>query len=141
MPVLRNNKSKKSIDSASISGKAKGNAKVLLVKYMQMARDAKSNNDTIKAEIFFQYAEHYNREINKSKKLDKNRQNEKAKKVNNNNKTDNPKEVNNNKTDNPKEVNSKIKTKKVETKKVETKKELKPKVEFVSSEKVEFIKG
>ncbi len=43
------------------NGKIKGNAIQVHEKYQALARDAISSGDTIKAEYYFQHAEHYHR--------------------------------------------------------------------------------
>ena len=44
--------------------KPRGNAFQVLEKYLVLAQDANSNGDKIKAEGYYQYAEHYQRVIN-----------------------------------------------------------------------------
>tara|TARA_B100001057_G_C22287150_1_gene733078 strand:- start:25 stop:552 length:528 start_codon:yes stop_codon:yes gene_type:complete len=44
--------------------KPKGSATKVLEKYLNLAQDASSNGDRIKAEGYYQYAEHYQRIIN-----------------------------------------------------------------------------
>lgn len=51
-----------SFDSKII--KPRGNAVQVLEKYLVLAQDANSNGDKIKAEGYYQYAEHYQRIIN-----------------------------------------------------------------------------
>ena len=50
--------------SGNFDNKPKGNASKVLERYLSLARDANSNGDKIKAEGFYQYAEHYQRVIN-----------------------------------------------------------------------------
>ena len=49
---------------SNFENKPKGNASKILERYLSLARDASSNGDKIKAEGFYQYAEHYQRVIN-----------------------------------------------------------------------------
>jgi len=44
--------------------KVRGSAQQILDKYIQLARDAQSSNDRVKAEAYLQYAEHYFRVVN-----------------------------------------------------------------------------
>jgi len=81
------------------NGKIKGNAIQVHEKYQALARDAISSGDTIKAEYYFQHAEHYHR-VHKTTTL----QNEKS-------------------TKNEKENSQKNNNEKIETK-VETKTEI-----------------
>ena len=46
--------------------KPRGNALQVLEKYLVLAQDANSNGDKIKAEGYYQYAEHYQRLINQN---------------------------------------------------------------------------
>ena len=49
---------------SNFENKPKGNVSKILERYLSLARDANSNGDKIKAEGFYQYAEHYQRVIN-----------------------------------------------------------------------------
>lgn len=48
----------------NFDNKPKGNISKILERYLSLAREANSNGDRIKAEGFYQYAEHYQRVIN-----------------------------------------------------------------------------
>lgn len=50
--------------SGNFDNKPKGNISKVLERYLSLAREANSNGDKIKAEGFYQYAEHYQRVIN-----------------------------------------------------------------------------
>ena len=72
---------------SNFENKPKGNVSKILERYLSLARDANSNGDKIKAEGFYQYAEHYQRVINaqpikNSTKIDKSRKNSPLVKVN-----------------------------------------------------------
>ena len=58
----RNNFSRNGFDNNS--QRPKGSVSKVLEKYLNLAQDAQSNGDRIKAEGFFQHAEHYQRIMN-----------------------------------------------------------------------------
>ena len=59
----RNNFSRNGFDNSN-SHRPKGSVSKILEKYTTLAQDAASNGDRIKAEGFFQHAEHYQRILN-----------------------------------------------------------------------------
>ena len=75
----------------------KGSVSKILEKYLNLAQDAFSNGDRIKAEGFFQHAEHYQRLMNstaaRSKEVDNNKDSEK---LLDSSKKDDVKEIENN---------------------------------------------
>ena len=60
-PGRRNNNSPNSPYDSNKDNKIKGNAIQVHERYQSMARDAVSSGDTVKAEYYFQHAEHYHR--------------------------------------------------------------------------------
>ena len=78
-PGRRNNNSPNSPYDINKDNKIKGNAIQVHERYQSMARDAISSGDIVKAEYYFQHAEHYHR-IHKSalnSQLEKQQQNQK----------------------------------------------------------------
>ena len=72
----RNNFSRNGFDNSN-SHRPKGSVSKILEKYTNLAQDAVSNGDRIKAEGFFQHAEHYQRILNTiSKNEDKTKDNQ-----------------------------------------------------------------
>ncbi len=71
----RNNFSRNNYQNNSVN-RPKGSVSKILEKYLNLAQDAVSNGDRIRAEGFFQHAEHYQRVINTSN------DNDNAKKIN-----------------------------------------------------------
>ena len=60
-PGRRNNNSPNSPYDSNKDNKIKGNATQVHERYQSMARDATSSGDIVKAEYYFQHAEHYHR--------------------------------------------------------------------------------
>tara|TARA_B100000686_G_scaffold354686_1_gene466408 strand:+ start:8481 stop:8867 length:387 start_codon:yes stop_codon:yes gene_type:complete len=87
-----NNISSNNYDSNGKENKIKGNAIQVHEKYQSLARDAVSSGDTIKAEYYFQHAEHYHR-VHKTSETLGNGKSEKFNKerieINKNNKIEN----------------------------------------------------
>ncbi len=60
----RKNGFNRNFDSTSNHVKPRGSVSKILEKYLNLAQDASSNGDRIKAEGYFQHAEHYQRVMN-----------------------------------------------------------------------------
>ncbi|MFI3242420.1 MAG: DUF4167 domain-containing protein [Alphaproteobacteria bacterium] len=67
-------------DSASIAGKISGNALDLIRRYNDMAKEAYSNHDSVSAEVFKQYAEHYRKIVTDINERKNNKQQQSNKK-------------------------------------------------------------
>ena len=70
----------------NFDNKPKGNISKILERYLSLAREANSNGDKIKAEGFYQYAEHYQRVLNSQpiKNISKDKDSTEQKEVNEN---------------------------------------------------------
>tara|TARA_X000000950_G_scaffold118865_1_gene148954 strand:- start:1789 stop:2262 length:474 start_codon:yes stop_codon:yes gene_type:complete len=64
--TARKNGFNRIFDNSSNLSKPRGSVPKILEKYLALAQDASSNGDRIKAEGYFQHAEHYQRVINSS---------------------------------------------------------------------------
>ena len=78
-PGRRNNNSPNSPYDSNKDNKIKGNAVQVHERYQSMARDAVSSGDIVKAEYYFQHAEHYHRihKLALNSQLERQQQNEK----------------------------------------------------------------
>ena len=78
-PGRRNNNSPNSPYDSNKDNKIKGNAIQVHERYQSMARDAVSSGDIVKAEYYFQHAEHYHRihKLALNSQLERQQQNEK----------------------------------------------------------------
>ena len=78
-PGRRNNNSPNSPYDSNKDNKIKGNAAQVHERYQSMARDATSSGDIVKAEYYFQHAEHYHRvhKLALNTQLERQQQNEK----------------------------------------------------------------
>ena len=78
-PGRRNNNSPNSPYDSNKDNKIKGNAAQVHERYQSMARDATSSGDIVKAEYYFQHAEHYHRvhKLALNSQLERQQQNEK----------------------------------------------------------------
>ena len=78
-PGRRTNNSPNSPYDSNKDNKIKGNAIQVHERYQSMARDAVSSGDIVKAEYYFQHAEHYHRihKLALNSQLEKQQQNEK----------------------------------------------------------------
>ena len=78
-PGRRNNNSPNSPYESNKDNKIKGNAIQVHERYQSMARDAVSSGDIVKAEYYFQHAEHYHRihKLALNSQLERQQQNEK----------------------------------------------------------------
>lgn len=63
----RRNNRNQTFDSNGPDVKVRGTAQQVLDKYLQLARDAQSGGDRVKAEAYLQFAEHYFRIVNADK--------------------------------------------------------------------------
>ena len=79
-PGRRNNNSPNSPYDSNKDNKIKGNAVQVHERYQSMARDAVSSGDIVKAEYYFQHAEHYHRihKLALNSQLERQKQNEKT---------------------------------------------------------------
>jgi len=78
-PGRRNNNSPNNPYDSKNDNKIKGNAIQVHERYQSMARDAISSGDIVKAEYYFQHAEHYHRihKLALNSQLERQQQNEK----------------------------------------------------------------
>jgi len=78
-PGRRNNNSPNNPYDSNKDNKIKGNAAQVHERYQSMARDATSSGDIVKAEYYFQHAEHYHRvhKLALDSQLERQQQNEK----------------------------------------------------------------
>ena len=78
-PGRRNNNSPNNPYDSNKDNKIKGNAIQVHERYQSMARDAVSSGDIVKAEYYFQHAEHYHRihKLALNSQLERQQQNEK----------------------------------------------------------------
>ena len=78
-PGRRTNNSPNSPYDSNKDNKIKGNAIQVHERYQSMARDAVSSGDIVKAEYYFQHAEHYHRihKLALNSQLERQKQNEK----------------------------------------------------------------
>ena len=80
-PGRRNNNSPNNPYDNNKDNKIKGNAIQVHERYQSMARDAISSGDIVKAEYYFQHAEHYHRIHKLALNLQQEKQQQNAKKI------------------------------------------------------------